>query len=262
LKAYQLEMMKCLRTVNVDNNIVGWYQSSMLGSFLNQSVVDIQYDYQKDIPSSVVIVYDPYRTSAGRLALKAYRLSDSFMQSYKGGNGPSVGGSKSVSREWKENWTEVLVEVPIRVHNSHLVHGLLYQLREHKAIKCDLDRLTLNANPFVDKNLEALSSTIDEHTQEQFKLHQYQRTVTRQKQQQQAYLQKIKDEQESRVAAGLPPLPEEDLSKNPLFKPINKPGRLDNHLIANKIDLYCQQIISASTIGLNQLYIVDALHKK
>ncbi|MCL7028744.1 hypothetical protein MKW94_029264 [Papaver nudicaule] len=30
---YQLEMMRCLREVNVDNNTVGWYQSTLLGSF-------------------------------------------------------------------------------------------------------------------------------------------------------------------------------------------------------------------------------------
>jgi hypothetical protein len=29
-------MMKCLRTVNVDNNTVGWYQSAVLASYLKQ----------------------------------------------------------------------------------------------------------------------------------------------------------------------------------------------------------------------------------
>lgn len=34
--AYQLEMMKHLRTINVDNNTVGWYQSAYLGTFFDQ----------------------------------------------------------------------------------------------------------------------------------------------------------------------------------------------------------------------------------
>ena len=34
--AYQVEMMKHLRTVNVDNNVVGWYQSAYLGTFFDQ----------------------------------------------------------------------------------------------------------------------------------------------------------------------------------------------------------------------------------
>jgi len=264
---YQIEMMKCLRTVNVDNNIVGWYQSAMLGSFLNSSVVDVQYDYQKDIPSSVVIVYDPYRTSAGRLGIKAYRLTDSYMQSYKGQTASQSGSSaqnssRNTERKTRVDWSDVFNEVQIRVHNSHLAHGFLYQLREIKSISCDFDRLTLMANPFIDKNLEALSIAIDDHTQEQGRLLYYQRQVQKQKSQQQQYLQKIKDDNEARVSAGSAPLPEEDLSKNPIFKQLPKPNRLESHLIANKIDLFCQQITSASTVGVNQLYIIDALHKK
>ena len=32
-EGYQLEMMRCLREINVDNNMVGWYQSTYSGSF-------------------------------------------------------------------------------------------------------------------------------------------------------------------------------------------------------------------------------------
>lgn len=97
--------MKSLRRVNVDNNTVGWYQSAFLGSFINSSIVEAQYTYQKEIPSSVVVVYDPFRTTRGSLALKvpfdflllsfcifptsppshthqAYRLTDAFMEMF------------------------------------------------------------------------------------------------------------------------------------------------------------------------------------
>lgn len=33
---YQIEMMRMMRTVNVDNNTVGWYQSAYLGTFFDQ----------------------------------------------------------------------------------------------------------------------------------------------------------------------------------------------------------------------------------
>ena len=39
---YQLEMMTRLREVGVDSNTVGWYTSTYLGSFLNDSLVDTQ----------------------------------------------------------------------------------------------------------------------------------------------------------------------------------------------------------------------------
>jgi hypothetical protein len=62
---YQIAMMRCLREVrfgfscvahgqrpsvcmqvNVDNNTVGWYQSTYLGSFLNETMIETQFTYQ------------------------------------------------------------------------------------------------------------------------------------------------------------------------------------------------------------------------
>lgn len=80
---YQVQMMKNLREVNVDNNIVGWYQSTYLGSFLNESTIATQFNYQATLPKCVVIVYDTLKTSHGNLSLKAFRLTDAFMELYK-----------------------------------------------------------------------------------------------------------------------------------------------------------------------------------
>lgn len=128
--AYQLEMMKALRTVNVDNNTVGWYQSAYLGTFFDQGLLDAQFTYQKHIPNSVVIIYDPFQTTRGRLVLKAYRLTDSFMKLYEKG--------KFTYEMFTKNGldsTDIFQEVAVKVHNSHLVHGFLYELREQKTFK-------------------------------------------------------------------------------------------------------------------------------
>jgi translation initiation factor 3 subunit H len=42
-------MMRCLREVNVDNNTVGWYQSSGLGSFQTQEMIDSFIGYTESI---------------------------------------------------------------------------------------------------------------------------------------------------------------------------------------------------------------------
>ena len=61
---YQLEMMKMLREVNVDNNTVGWYQTTYLGSFCTPFMIETQYQYQASISkNTVVLVYDPLQTS-------------------------------------------------------------------------------------------------------------------------------------------------------------------------------------------------------
>lgn len=99
---YQLAMMKYLRTVNVDNNTVGWYQSAFLGSgnFLHKSIIDAQYHFQKEVPSSVVVVHDPFRTTAGSLAIKAYRLTNNFMTMYSKGNFSSTAFTKVRAIVW------------------------------------------------------------------------------------------------------------------------------------------------------------------
>jgi len=81
--AYQIEMMRCLNEVNVDHATIGWYQSTILGSFLNERMISTQYNYQAALTNSVCLVYDPVKTTQGSLSLKAFRLTDAFMERYK-----------------------------------------------------------------------------------------------------------------------------------------------------------------------------------
>ncbi len=113
----------------------------------------------------------------------------------------------------------------------------------------------------MDKHLAILSQCIDEFAAEQGKFQYYQRQVARQKQAQQSYIQKRATDNEIRSMTGKEPLPEEDLSKNPLFKPIPKPSRLETYLVSNQIAHYCEQVQGASTAALNKLYMVEALHR-
>jgi translation initiation factor 3 subunit H len=80
---YQIEMMRHLRLVNIDHNTAGWYQSTYFGSYISQSTIETQFSYQEAIDKSVLIVYDPVRSDQGYLALKALRLTPSFMQIYR-----------------------------------------------------------------------------------------------------------------------------------------------------------------------------------
>lgn len=82
--AYQIEMIKKLREVNVDANNVGWYTSANLGNFVNQDMVGNQYHYQKELNErTVALVHDVSRSSQGGLSLRAYRLSPAFMAAFK-----------------------------------------------------------------------------------------------------------------------------------------------------------------------------------
>lgn len=82
---YTRDMLRCLREVNVDNNTVGWYQSTLMNSWLDPDspFIEAQYEFQCSVPKSVCLIYDPIRTSSGSVFLKAYRLTDRFFNKYK-----------------------------------------------------------------------------------------------------------------------------------------------------------------------------------
>jgi len=84
--AYQNEMIKFLREVNVDANNVGWYTSTSMGNFVNANTIENQYFYQKEMNErTVALVHDVSRSSQGSLSLRAFRLSPGFMAAYKEG---------------------------------------------------------------------------------------------------------------------------------------------------------------------------------
>lgn len=86
----------------------------------------------------------------------------------------------------------------------------------------------------------------------------YHRNVARQQQQMAAWLQKRKQENIARRAAGEEQLPEEDPA---LFKPIPEPSALDQYLVTNQIASYCDMLASASEKGMTKMYLVQGLQK-
>jgi translation initiation factor 3 subunit H len=81
---YQNSMIKSLKEVNIDANNVGWYTSANMGNFINLSMIENQFYYQKEVNErTVALVHDVSRSSQGALSLRAFRLSPSFMAAYK-----------------------------------------------------------------------------------------------------------------------------------------------------------------------------------
>lgn len=77
-------MIKAMKEVNIDANNVGWYTSANMGNFVNLSMIENQYHYQKELNErTVTLVYDVSRSSQGAMSLRAFRLSPSFMAAYK-----------------------------------------------------------------------------------------------------------------------------------------------------------------------------------
>ena len=147
----------------------------------------------------------------------------------------------------------------LQIQNSALVQALVQELEPvNTATQGDLDRLNLSVAPFLEKNIESLLDCVDELVQEQQKVTTYHKSVARQAQNVASWLQKRRQENQARRAAGEEPLPEEDPS---VMKPVPEPGLLENYLICNQMSTYCDQLNIASTQALQKLYVFEALQK-
>lgn len=49
--------LKTFRHLNTDHLIVGWYQSSLFGNFINKNFIEDHYMYQSEIEDSIVLIY-------------------------------------------------------------------------------------------------------------------------------------------------------------------------------------------------------------
>lgn len=145
--AYQNEMIRMLREVNIDANNVGWYTSANMGNFVNMNVIENQYFYQKELNErTVALVHDVSRSSQGALSLRAFRLSPQFMTAFKENKFTAEQYAFPCSshlflqdkmltiydfyRLQKSNLTyqQIFTELPVTIHNSHLLTSFLHQL--------------------------------------------------------------------------------------------------------------------------------------
>ncbi|KAK3825625.1 MAG: hypothetical protein J3Q66DRAFT_309072 [Benniella sp.] len=278
---YQLQMMRCLREVNVDDNSVGWYQSTSMGNFMNQSLIEHQFEFQQALSKSVLIIHDVARSSMGNLNLRALRLTPSFMKLYKDKKFTTEALAKA-----KLTFSNIFEELPIAIRNTALLDALLFELEtsddsvevstshlttyksasssnnsssNKSVLTPSFDMLDLSLDPYIAKNLENLMDTIDEHHQEQGNYAYWQRSVERENKKKAAYLLNRKTENARRTQAGQAPLPNEDVDA--MFKLPSEPSRLDHLLISGQIDNYCKQINQFAGPTLGKLFAVGELQK-
>ena len=75
-------------------------------------------------------------------------------------------------------------ELPVQIHNSHLVTSLLHTIENplekgSVALSPNFDTLDLSIDPYLEKNLEYLIDGMDEWSYEQGNLQYFQRQLTR-----------------------------------------------------------------------------------
>jgi len=265
---YQNEMIKLLREVNVDANCVGWYCGTSMGAFVNLQMVENQFFFQKEMGEvHVALVHDVSRSSQGALSLRAFRLSPVFMTAYREGKFTVDSIQKSGLK-----YQDILIELPLTIHNSHILTSLLHQLPSEPAksaldfppslasLKSDprvttsslapnFDSLDLSIDPFLEKTCDLLLDSIETHQNELNNHQYYQRSLAREQAKITAWQQKRKAENQARVAAKQAPLPEDEWTR--LFKLPTEPSRLEILLNSRQVEQYTRQVdgFTASVSG-------------
>lgn len=251
---YQVDMMRCLREVNVDHLQVGLYHSASMGAYFSEELVQTQFEHQNEIEESVVLIYDPVRAEQGSLSILAFRLTDNFMKTFKGGDF-SVAGLKRSGLTYES----IFEEVEVILKTSHLGLSFIDQFQTKADDTQLFDRLDLSTNHYLGKNIQLLMDCVDNLSKETQNYTYYQRSLLRQQQQQQQYLNRRKLENAQRAQDGEEPLPDEDTSNNPLFKPIPLPSRLESLLITGQMAQYCKQISQFSSQNFSKLFAASGV---
>ncbi|KAJ5893929.1 Eukaryotic translation initiation factor 3 subunit H [Penicillium taxi] len=266
--AYQAEMIRMIREVNIDANNVGWYTSANMGNFVNMNVIENQFFYQKEMNErTVALVHDVSRSAQGSLSLRAFRLSEKFMEAFKENKFQSEELLKSNIR-----YQDIFDELPVEIHNSHLITTFIHQLQgpnisgptelpaslsaleaspfaKSSILTPNLDNLALSIDPFLEKNCDLLLDSIETHNTEVNNYQYYQRVLGREQQKINNWKQKRTQENTTRAALKQPLLPEDEWQR--LFKLPAEPSRLESMLNTRQVEQFSRQIDSfvSSTTG-------------
>jgi translation initiation factor 3 subunit H len=104
------------------------------------------------------------------------------------------------------------------------------------------------------RNVEQIVEAIDSYRTEEGNIAYVTRQIARERTRADAYVAKRREEDQARVAQGLAPLPEEDVTR--LFKIPPEPSRLESMLLLGQIDAYARSLAGSAGTGLARMYAI------
>jgi translation initiation factor 3 subunit H len=161
----------------------------------------------------------------------------------------------------KLSFKDIIAEVPINVHNSHLLTTFLHQLPAppaeeeisqpsslqdltHNPIKPplypSLETLDVSIDPYLEKTCDLLLESIEAHYTDLNNFQFYQRQLGREQAKISQWQAKRKAENAQRTVAKQPLLPEDEWQR--LFKLPQEPSRLEGMLNAKQVEQYSKQV--------------------
>ncbi len=163
-------------------------------------------------------------------------------------------------------FSSILTEIPLKIRTNPLLSSFLGGLSEtatgpksavgsDSALPPSFSVLDLGSAGLT-KNLEQIAEAIDGYRTEEGNLAYLSRQIARERAKADNYVARRKEENATRIAQGLPPLPEEDVTR--LFKIPAEPNRLESMLLLGQVDAYAKSMAGASSTGLVKMYAARA----
>lgn len=225
-EAYQLDMLRHLRQVNVDSNTVGWYQTTHLGQFFTESAIETQYLYQTQIPRSALLVYDPLQSAIGKPSFKAFRLTPEFMAKY--------GAAQEAGEKLREfNSNEMFREIPITIHSPLLVEAFLvdWAMSDPSSTTTQMEALNVENQAFLEKNVQLLITSLQDLADEQNKIMMFERQA------------QGKGNEKGKGKG--------------FHRNMQPPRQLDTMILSQQIKNHCKQINGFASDSFGKLYLVS-----
>jgi len=228
-EVYSYDMLRKLRDVNVDSNTIGWYQTTHLGQFLNDQMIECQYQYQLSIPKSILLVYDPLQSVIGKPAFKAVQLTADFMS------------KQTAARELGQSATDftsgdMFKEIPIAIHSPAIIEAFLvdWALADPISTTTQLETLDVENQHFLERNVQLLIGSLDELMNEQRKLRDFEVQAARNQGQQ----------------------PDRN-RRDGRFRQVAAPRQLDTMILSQQIQQYCKQINNFAGDSFGKIYLLS-----
>jgi translation initiation factor 3 subunit H len=170
---------------------------------------------------------------------------------------------------------DIIVEVPVIVHNSHLLTSFLHQipaLPESAELPLpaslddirrgparlpaypSFDTLDVSIDPFLEKTCDLMLESIESHYSDLNNHQYYQRQLTREQFKITQWQTKRKAENAARLAAKQQPLPEDEWQR--LFKLPQEPSRLEGMLNARQVEQYSKQVDGFTATITSKMFAV------
>lgn len=163
-------------------------------------------------------------------------------------------------------FSTILEEIPLKIRTNALLGAFLATLAEpspYPLENASPESATTSALPpcFSNfdlgttghtRNLEQIIESIDAYRTEEGNLAYLGRQIARERARAESYVSKRKEENATRVAQGLAPLPEEDVQR--LFKIPAEPSRLESMLLLGQVDALAKSLEGSASTGLVKMY--------